>query len=110
MWRQPVFRRVGLGDDPAVPGPPGRQNPGDKDLNITRRGALGATAAALASAVLPVRAAGYPDKPVKIAVGFAAGGGADIIARIVGTQMGMQTHESFVVDNKAGATGTIAAT
>jgi tripartite-type tricarboxylate transporter receptor subunit TctC len=79
-------------------------------LKITRRGALGATAAALASAVLPVRAAGYPDKPVKIAVGFAAGGGADIIARIVGTQMGMQTHESFLVDNKPGATGTIAAT
>jgi tripartite-type tricarboxylate transporter receptor subunit TctC len=79
-------------------------------LKITRRGALGATAAALASAVLPVRAAGYPDKPVKIAVGFAAGGGADIIARIVGTQMAMQTKETFVVDNKPGATGTIAAT
>jgi tripartite-type tricarboxylate transporter receptor subunit TctC len=79
-------------------------------MNITRRTALGATAAALASAVLPARAAGYPDKPVKIEVGFAAGGGADIIARMVGTQMGVQTGESFIVDNKPGATGTIAAT
>jgi len=79
-------------------------------LNMNRRTALGAAAAALASAALPVRAAGYPDKPVKIAVGFAAGGGADIIARMVGTQMGAQTGQSFVVDNKPGATGTIAAT
>ena len=77
---------------------------------ITRRGALGATAAALASTVLPVRAAGYPDKPVRIAVGFAAGGGADIIARMVGTQMGAQTGETFIVDDRPGATGTIAAT
>ena len=79
-------------------------------MNMNRRTALGAAAAALASAALPVRAAGYPDKPVKIAVGFAAGGGADIIARMVGTQMGAQTGQSFVVDNKPGATGTIAAT
>ncbi|MDB5957877.1 tripartite tricarboxylate transporter substrate binding protein [Ramlibacter sp.] len=77
---------------------------------ITRRGALGATAAALASTVLPARAAGYPDRPVKIAVGFAAGGGADIIARMVGTQMGAQTGETFIVDDRPGATGTIAAT
>ncbi|HEY0419387.1 MAG TPA: tripartite tricarboxylate transporter substrate binding protein, partial [Acetobacteraceae bacterium] len=39
-----------------------------------------------------------------------AGGGADIIARMVGTQMGMQTGQSFIVDDKPGATGTIAAT
>jgi tripartite-type tricarboxylate transporter receptor subunit TctC len=79
-------------------------------LTLTRRTALAATAAAFASTVLPARAGAYPDKPVKIAVGFAAGGGADIIARMVGTQMGVQTSESFLVDNKPGATGTIAAT
>ena len=79
-------------------------------MTMTRRTALGAAAAALATATLPVRAAGFPDKPVKVAVGFAAGGGADIIARLVGNQMGIQTGQSFVVDNKPGATGTIAAT
>jgi tripartite-type tricarboxylate transporter receptor subunit TctC len=79
-------------------------------MQFTRRAALGAAAAALAAATLSVQAAGFPDKPVKIAVGFAAGGGADIIARMAGTQMGVQTGQSFLVENKAGATGTIAAT
>jgi tripartite-type tricarboxylate transporter receptor subunit TctC len=77
---------------------------------MNRRHALGAAAALIASGSLPARAAAYPDKPVKVAVGFAAGGGADIIARLVGTQMGIQTHQTFLVDNKPGATGTIAAT
>jgi tripartite-type tricarboxylate transporter receptor subunit TctC len=79
-------------------------------LNMNRRHALGAAAALIASGSLPARAAGFPDKPVKIAVGFAAGGGADIIARMVGTQMGIQTHDTFLVEDKPGATGTIAAT
>jgi tripartite-type tricarboxylate transporter receptor subunit TctC len=75
-----------------------------------RRTFLHAATAVLAAAALPVQAAGYPDKPVKIAVGFAAGGGAAIIARQVGTQMGALVGQSFIVDNKPGATGTIAAT
>ena len=79
-------------------------------MQFTRRALCAATAAAFAAAALPAFASGFPDKPVKIAVGFAAGGGADIIARQVGTQMGAQTGQSFVVDNKPGATGTIAAT
>ncbi|MBC7435116.1 MAG: tripartite tricarboxylate transporter substrate binding protein [Bdellovibrionales bacterium] len=77
-------------------------------MKFTRR-TFCASAAAVATASLPAFAAGYPDKPVKVAVGFAAGGGADIIARLVGTQMGVQTGQSFIVDNKPGATGTIAA-
>ena len=44
-------------------------------MKITRRTALGAAAAALATTAWPARAAAFPDKPVKIAVGFAAGGG-----------------------------------
>jgi tripartite-type tricarboxylate transporter receptor subunit TctC len=76
-------------------------------MKFTRRALCAAVAAA---AAFPAFAAGFPDKPVKIAVGFAAGGGADIIARQVGTQMGAQIGQSFVVENKPGATGTIAAT
>jgi tripartite-type tricarboxylate transporter receptor subunit TctC len=79
-------------------------------MQFTRRALCAATAAFLAAAALPAFAAGFPDKPVKIAVGFAAGGGADIIAREVGAKMSAQTGQSFVVDNKPGATGTIAAT
>ena len=78
-------------------------------MNHDRRTFLHAATAALAAAALPAHAAGFPDKPVKIAVGFAAGGGADIIARQVGTQIGAQVGQSFLVDNKPGATGTIAA-
>jgi tripartite-type tricarboxylate transporter receptor subunit TctC len=79
-------------------------------LTLARRTLVCAAAAAIATAAFCVHAAAFPDKPVKIAVGFAAGGGADIIARMVGTQMGVQTGQSFIVENKAGATGTIAAT
>jgi tripartite-type tricarboxylate transporter receptor subunit TctC len=79
-------------------------------LQYTRRHTLSLAAALLTAACLPAQAAGFPDKPVKITVGFAAGGGADIVARQLGQQMGAQTGQSFIVDNKPGATGTIAAT
>src|SRR4051812_5891678 len=109
MWRRPVSCRPPLVQDAVPPWDcHGNEQPGDP-MKITRRTVLSAAAATIAAAALPARAAGYPDKPVKIVVGFAAGGGADIIARMVGTQMGIQTGQSFIVDNKAGATGTIAA-
>jgi tripartite-type tricarboxylate transporter receptor subunit TctC len=79
-------------------------------MTFTRRDALTAGAGLLGAMTLPARAAAYPDKPVKMVVGFAAGGGADIIAREVGLQMGNQMKESIIVENKPGATGTIAAT
>ena len=76
---------------------------------FTRRHTLSLAAALLGAACVSAYAA-FPDKPVKITVGFAAGGGADIVARQLGQQMGAQTGQSFIVDNKPGATGTIAAT
>jgi tripartite-type tricarboxylate transporter receptor subunit TctC len=82
----------------------------ETDLQFTRRHTLSLAAALVGAACLPAQAAGFPDKPVKITVGFAAGGGADIVARQLGQQMGTQTGASFIVENKPGATGTIAAT
>jgi tripartite-type tricarboxylate transporter receptor subunit TctC len=51
----------------------------------------------------------YPNKPVRIMVGANAGGGTDIIARMLAEKMGEAFKGSFVVDNNPGASNTIAA-
>jgi tripartite-type tricarboxylate transporter receptor subunit TctC len=49
----------------------------------------------------------YPDKPVKVMVALPAGGGVDMIARVVGQRLSAELGQPFVVDNKAGASGRI---
>jgi tripartite-type tricarboxylate transporter receptor subunit TctC len=51
----------------------------------------------------------YPNKPVRIVVGFAAGSGPDIIARTIGAQLGADLGQNFIIENRLGANGTIAA-
>jgi tripartite-type tricarboxylate transporter receptor subunit TctC len=53
-------------------------------------------------------AQGYPARPVKIVVGFAAGGPTDVIARILAQDMGVSVGQSFVVENRPGANAIIA--
>ena len=67
-------------------------------------------AAALA-ATLPAVALSqqYPTKAVRIVVGFAPGGGTDIVARIIGAKLTELWGQGFIVDNRAGAAGTIGA-
>jgi len=53
-------------------------------------------------------AAGYPNRPVKILVGYAPGGTPDIIARTLAEKLGGELRQSFVVENRPGAGGTLA--
>jgi tripartite-type tricarboxylate transporter receptor subunit TctC len=66
---------------------------------------LAAAGLGLASAV---PAQGYPNRPVKILVGFAAGGPTDVIARIVAQDMTASLGQSFIVENRPGANAIIA--
>ena len=65
--------------------------------------------ALLACAAFAGPAAAFPDKPVRVVLGFAPGGNVDIVNRIVAQAMGEELKQSFVVDNRAGANGAIGA-
>src|SRR5258708_31652457 len=55
------------------------------------------------------RAPAYPAKPVRVVVGCGAGGGTDVAARIIAQKLGESLAQSFVVDNRPGASGMIGA-
>jgi tripartite-type tricarboxylate transporter receptor subunit TctC len=59
--------------------------------------------------VLAARAEDYPARPVRVVVGFSAGSGADITARVVGQRMGQILGQQIVVENKTGAGSSLAA-
>jgi len=65
--------------------------------------------AALATALPHASAQQYPTKPVRLIVPISAGGGLDTIARAVGQKMTESLGQAIVVDNRGGASGTIAA-
>lgn len=70
---------------------------------------LGAAGLALAALGAPAaRAQGsYPERPVTLVVPWAAGGSTDAVARILAARLSQDTGKSFVIDNRAGANGTI---
>ncbi|MES2785356.1 MAG: tripartite tricarboxylate transporter substrate binding protein [Pseudomonadota bacterium] len=51
----------------------------------------------------------YPNKPVKVVVGYAAGGATDVIARLLAVRLQEQTGQTFVVDNRSGANSNVGA-
>jgi tripartite-type tricarboxylate transporter receptor subunit TctC len=77
----------------------------------TLSSALLALACALAltlASPLAAHAADYPERPVHVLVGYAAGSGPDIQARLLSHALSESLHQSFVVENRTGANGTIA--
>ena len=61
----------------------------------------------LALLLLAGPAEAFPTKPVRIIVAFPPGGGTDIVARVVGQKLGEGWNQAVVVENRAGASGTI---
>ena len=67
----------------------------------------------IASCLLVAAAAAhadFPDKPITLVVPYAPGGAADALARVLAVRMGTKLGTSVIVDNRAGASGTIGAT
>ena len=72
--------------------------------NIGRRAAL------LGAALLPLSArAALPDRPLRLVLGFAAGSGPDVLARLVAEALKDHLPAGVIVDNRPGAGGLIAA-
>jgi tripartite-type tricarboxylate transporter receptor subunit TctC len=65
--------------------------------------------ASLAAGVTPSSAADYPNRPVRWLIGFAAGGPVDIVARIMSQWLSEHFGQQFVVENRAGSGGNLAA-
>ncbi len=58
--------------------------------------------------IADARAAGYPERPVHIIVGYPPGGATDILARIFGHWLGERLHQTFIVENRPGAGNNLA--
>ena len=70
---------------------------------------LAAAAAALPAVSRIARAQAYPSRPVSLIAGFAPGGGVDITARLIGQWLSERLGQQFVIENRPGGGGNIAA-
>jgi tripartite-type tricarboxylate transporter receptor subunit TctC len=78
-------------------------------MKLLRRKFLKLAGAVAAAPAFPQLASAldYPTRPVRVIAGFAAGGGVDITARLIGQWLGERLGQSFVIENRPGAGGNI---
>ena len=85
------------------------------EMKQSRRKAIRAAAAALALGTVAALAAPvawaqkYPERPIRLVVGYSAGGGVDAAARLLGARLTTALGQQVVIENRTGATGLIAA-
>jgi tripartite-type tricarboxylate transporter receptor subunit TctC len=80
-----------------------------RTFTFARRALLAASVLTCGIATLPALAQSYPTKPVKLVVGYAAGGATDVIARLVGQKLGEGLGQTVVIENRAGANSNLGA-
>lgn len=80
-------------------------------MSFDRRSFLRLAAGAAALPAIPriAREQAYPNRPVHVAVGFAAGGAADVFARLIGDWLSKRLGQPIIVENRPGAGGSVAA-
>ena len=80
-------------------------------MKLPRRNFLQLAAGAAALPAMPriARAQAYPTRPVRVIEGFGAGSALDIVARLIGQSLSEQLGQSFVIENRSGASSNIAA-
>jgi tripartite-type tricarboxylate transporter receptor subunit TctC len=78
-------------------------------MKLPRRVLITSAAATLVAASFPRLASAddYPTRPVRIIAGFAAGGGVDVTARLIGQWLAGRLGQSFVIENRTGAGGNV---
>ncbi|WP_299816788.1 tripartite tricarboxylate transporter substrate binding protein [uncultured Roseibium sp.] len=79
-------------------------------MPATSRLTIALLAAGLSVTAPAAYAADYPERPVRILVSFPPGGSSDLVARLLSEKLSSELGQQFVVENKPGAAGTVAAT
>lgn len=77
--------------------------------SIARRTLIAAGAAVLSLGLMPFAHAAWPEKPITIVVGYAAGGSVDAVARLISTPLSQRLGQSVVIENVGGAGGAVGA-
>jgi len=75
---------------------------------MPRMGIGAAAALAIVALAVQAQAEDFPSRPVRIIVGYSAGGGTDVVARVIGDKLSERLHQPVVVENRPGAGSRLA--